>query len=784
MLPFSYIVDEKNFALIKKTELHGYADKAVPIITYENVGSLSAVSAKITEMSEKSLLLCLYNERCIDNESREKYIKELEERSVSTNKNIKLLENEARELARHKDAYSSFNYSAAFYPALKQSLTELNEKKKAILKRISEIPAELSAHNNTITESEKAARVLESRIADNIENVGLFDEYIKKYPDHLNDKRAKSDSEKAIRQNKARTAQIAEELTALENEIGAVSEKRRRTENDILEAQKKLSALDDTVTGKRLPLPVEQLEAEYRFMTDNVRSTREKLEREIEESVKSAKSCGAKLKRLAIPAEEYSDPSLIFSDELLDRAENAVTLNERHLSECDDKLKKRSDVKSRLGGVAETKKDDLEKAGYREPLEPARIKMEFDKRKSELLEKNKVLKKAAKEYDDIRENCALKSAALKDQFVDELYSGKYIPADVSEINADELKRSLDDKLKKKASLENALRSNYETVRQRYTPYGYEAIDAFINNMNFDEQNSFDGFFEVFDHIKECQKCLEEELELIKNDLEQVENKKTNFIRHALDRAQKIYSEVKNISNLSRIKIDGKPRKMLVIGVPENADSRCEENMRAYLEKFLADIRAANAAEPLSEQKLLRRIANVFSDRELLNIVIGTRQIGVSLYKVDITGNNGGIRTWEEVCVENSGAQKFVSAFAFIATLLEYTRGKRMEKMGAEKMSGRKAFILDNPFGATSSEKFLDVMQALSEKFDIQLICFSDLHQSSITNKFNVFYQLALKNSLYANRASLKISEVKINGDIHKNINLEHAFARIGQITLF
>jgi len=105
-------------------------------------------------------------------------------------------------------------------------------------------------------------------------------------------------------------------------------------------------------------------------------------------------------------------------------------------------------------------------------------------------------------------------------------------------------------------------------------------------------------------------------------------------------------------------------------------------------------------------------------------------------------------------------------------------------MSAEKMSAKKVFILDNPFGATSSEKFLDVMQTLSKKFDIQLICLSDLHQSSITNKFNVFYQLVLRNSLYANRASLKISDINVNGDIHKNIKLEHAVVQIGQITLF
>lgn len=784
MLPFSYIVDEKNLNLIRNTELHGYTDKAVPIITYENVGTTSAVSAKKAGISEKSLLLCLYNERCIDNESREKYIKELDERIASTKENIALLTKEESELLNHRTAYYSFNYERTFFAALEQSLSELNQKNERIQKRTSEIPAKIAARNSAISEAEEKARALDARITKNNKNAQRFEEYLEKHSICLNDKRALSNNEKAVAHNNARLESIADELTAAQNGIDETSAKLRLIASRLSETEKKLSALDDTVIGKRLPLPLEQLEQEYRSVTDNVKSTREKLEREIGDAQKEAESCGKKLKKLDIPFEEYSDSSLIFSDELLDHAEMAAKANNRRLSECEEKLAKCDKDKAKLSGKADSKKENIENAGYREPLERTQIKMRFDERKSELLEKNDALKKESAEYNRLREECALKAAVLKDHFVDKLYSRKYVPTDVSEINTDELKNTLNEQLAAKRALERTLKTNYETVRQRYADRGYEAIDAFINNMSLDERNSFDGFFEVFDHIKECQKCLEEELELIKNDLEQLENKKTNFIRHALEHAQKIYSEVKNISNLSKIKIDGKHRRMLVIGVPENADSQCEENMRAYLDKFLADIRTANAAEPLTRQKLLRKIENAFSDRELLNIVIGKRRIDVSLYKVDVTGNNGRVRTWEEVLVENSGAQKFVSAFAFVSTLMEYTRSKRMEKMGAEKMPGKKVFILDNPFSATSSDEYLNVMQALSEKFNIQLICLSDLHQSSITNKFNVFYQLVLRNSLYANRASLKISDVDVNGDIHKNIKLEHVVARIGQITLF
>lgn len=611
MLPFSYIVDERNLNLIKKTDFRGYTDKAVPIITYENIGFPSALSAKITEISKKSLLLCLYNERCIDSNSRETYIKELEKNVGSANKNIKRLKDEINELKNHKEAFFSFDYDRTFYVKLEQELSELYEKNEFIQKRTTEIPNELFAHNKTITEAEKNVHDLEGSAAKNIKDAERFGKYVDKYSSYLKEKQTLSDAKKTVAQNKARKEQIAEELNAEEKVLEETRENLRQIKSKLKGTEDKLSVLDDTIIGKRLPFPLEQIEQELRLVTDKVRSTRESLERDIKDAITHAEGFQRSLKKTGIPYEEYSDPSLVFSDELFDRAEKTVELCDRLLCECDEKLQKCLANKSNLGGAAGAKKETLKNKGYPEPLDPAQIKMGFDERKSELLEKSKALKKEGEKYNLLREDCKLKAAALNDQLVEELYSGKYIPADVSEVNTDELKKTLNDRLSKKTTLERALKDNYETVRQKYTAYNYEAINAFMGNMNFGDRNSFDGCFEVFDHIKECQKYLEEEFELIKNDLEQIENKKTNFIRHALEHAQKIHSEVKNISNLSKVKIDGKPRRMLVIGVPENVDSRCEENMREYLDKFLADIRTANSAEPLPRQKLLRKIENAF-----------------------------------------------------------------------------------------------------------------------------------------------------------------------------
>ena len=69
------------------------------------------------------------------------------------------------------------------------------------------------------------------------------------------------------------------------------------------------------------------------------------------------------------------------------------------------------------------------------------------------------------------------------------------------------------------------------------------------------------------------------------------------------------------------------------------------------------------------------------------------------------------------------------------------------------------------------------MVEIAKKFNTQMICLSDLSQSSITDKFSLIYQLALRNSKYTNQNFLIIENSKINGDIVVDTFLEQVFVR-------
>ena len=83
-------------------------------------------------------------------------------------------------------------------------------------------------------------------------------------------------------------------------------------------------------------------------------------------------------------------------------------------------------------------------------------------------------------------------------------------------------------------------------------------------------------------------------------------------------------------------------------------------------------------------------------------------------------------------------------------------------------------IMDNPFARTSSEHLLKAVIDIAKTFNIQLICLSDLSQSSITNRFSLIYQLSIRKRMYSDRELLKVGNVQINkGGLHENERLEH-----------
>ncbi|MCD7799721.1 MAG: hypothetical protein LUG94_00720, partial [Ruminococcus sp.] len=130
MLPFSYIVKEKDYQCIKKTVFSENVNKAVPIITFEDIQRNISHIPKIAELDEKSMFVCLYNKECIDEERKKLYLEKLNGEMKKIEKNIGELKSKLEELSLAKKDYLSFKYDSTFLPSKN---SELNETKNHII---------------------------------------------------------------------------------------------------------------------------------------------------------------------------------------------------------------------------------------------------------------------------------------------------------------------------------------------------------------------------------------------------------------------------------------------------------------------------------------------------------------------------------------------------------------------------------------------------------------------------------------------------------------------------
>ena len=76
------------------------------------------------------------------------------------------------------------------------------------------------------------------------------------------------------------------------------------------------------------------------------------------------------------------------------------------------------------------------------------------------------------------------------------------------------------------------------------------------------------------------------------------------------------------------------------------------------------------------------------------------------------------------------------------TIMAYIRSKNIVDSSYKKsFNSTKVLLMDNPFGTMSSPHLLKAVFRYADKFNTQLICFSDLQNNSIYDQFNLIYGL-------------------------------------------
>ena len=549
------------------------------------------------------------------------------------------------------------------------------------------------------------------------------------------------------------------------------------------EIKVKLTSLGEVNIGKMLQNSIEELEKMKDELTSKFTNDREIIEKRIAEASKKIE------KNKAILVQKYGDvlgkyEDVVYSEEAKDLAIDNKEKQSREVGYAKDEFNKANLERTKMFERKNNAMANLENIGKEEPCLRNFIKENYEERRA----KNKKLREEENEKIKLLE----KEIKIMNESQNSLMRVIERPEDrnVEIDDFDYKKVSIEEKVKEYRLLQDKNREEQNKINNFYNDIKNEnlgtntTIDSFLENINpYGQGKEFADYYFVYERLTESIKVMDALLSEIETSLKHIEDDIENIKYKALGQGKDIYIEMKKISDNANVKMPGKLRKtsLLEIELPKELDAFAKNRIDEYIDECIANLREECKKIESSEEKrklIDKKVRGWLSDRQLLNKVINSETIEVKLYKIDISEKNSGLRKWKDVIVENSGGEKFISCLILVIALIQYSRTKIFERAGSEKtLETTKIFIIDNPFGKMSSTHLLKGLTDILAKFNVQAICLSDLSQSSITNQFNVIYQMSLKTGKYTEKFYLTTDDVRVNGDVSKNYLLEQVWVR-------
>ncbi|MDR1558409.1 MAG: hypothetical protein LBS84_01695 [Clostridiales bacterium] len=783
MLPFSFLVGRADFTRAAALRTDDGIDRICPVFVLENAGADLAAGDQSAALTEFGQAMCFYYENSFRPDTKDAFGRALENDVERIKNSRDMWRTELESLQRDIDFLEAFPYGADSGPGIEQALIAMNTEQNRLIEQI-ETNRRESAESASLAD---ALRVdMETSVNETLlakRNMALFEEYLTENEKYI---RIVEQLERSGARRKALQRQISEIVA---DETGWNSEIRANgAERATLTLRRNITAgkqaeLNPPKNGKLLDWPVSRLEETYGEIKYQQTENERVIQIQLSECNRIKTNADKKLSRYRhIPAEtieaaEFDETRLEWLSE-----------NEKQMEQIlQEKRSEESKAKS-MYDRAEVNLDNcrkrLREEGWTEPLRTEIIKRDYKNRLAVIHLK----------LSEISENlAALNREHVKCQadinrilrIVDDP-SGDRAPEPENGWGSVDIDAS-SARLKQLRSANDALRhSAMEAARE--LEFGFTGkhagIDCLLSSLHVGRDDSYAEYTITLERLTlQCEQ-LEKNVQVLNSFLERLEDQQSNVVYHAHAHGKRLHAEIKKITELSRIKLspDRTKQQTLRIGVPEEPDAEAVERIRNHVDTCIAELRQKQNKNELTDKMLRQMIDTQMSDREILNQIIGQSSIDISLLKVDAIQANSRLRTWESVIKDNSGGELFVSCFILLSALMEYARLNMPIAAGAKK-SGAKVMLIDNPFGRTSSEHLLDALIQAAGQFGMQMICLSDLSQSSITGKFSLIYQLALRPALYSNKQYLKTNDV-IRGTLTQKNNLDYVSMKHEQISLF
>lgn len=801
MLPYCYIVTKTNIEKVEQV-LSTYVYRITPIICYEDINKDIGANSKFINISENIKLACLYNNKAFDVELKIAFENEITEEIEDLKNKIVADDKKIIELEEALKLVDEFKFESNYRQNLEEKIKSLkeeqdNEKRKKL---------ELKEENKTLIEQEKNILLeinnTQKTSDENEAKKKQFENYLNKNNQYMDYLKIEAETVRKLKEINTENEETIAKIKIASDRNIELNNSKNSKQNKMYEIKKKdMNILLENgnmeiITDKTL----EELEKIYQEITSKenqtIKNIQERIERLNSNKAGKEKSLNKKYSDLK---EEYEKCAYDENeeDEILEKIDS-YSKGQNYLN---DEFLKASNKVSALNANFESIQEQLQKIDKKEPLQAHLIKRNYEQRKknlnNQISETQNFIELIITQINKM-ETC--RNTLLRTIDAPQYREVSISQFDVETVNTSELMSNYEQKRKENDVSKSNLESLRSAISNKYKGEN-QVINNFLNNMNpyqnSQEDKKFADYYFVYERVTECLETMNKLISALKTTIANIEKDKENVKYHAFMQAKTIYSEMKKISDSSTMKIAGKLRKVpiLEIGIPKELDQYAEERINEYIEecinnlrekcknienaKKIGNIAIENTAVEDTRLLIEKEIDKDLSDRILLNKIINSETIGLKLYKIDISEAGSGLRSWEDVIVGNSGGEKMISCLILVLALMQYSREKVLEKYGdTEKLETSKILILDNPFGKMSSNHLLDGLMNILDRFNVQVICLSDISQSSITNHFKVIYQMSLKSGKYTEKSYLTVDNIIKSEDSTQNYLLENAYLKV------
>ena len=754
-LPYALIMTASEYAELKNLDDKLYSSFPVPVILRDDIekGEYKVAGGSV-ELDGVSFYV-RFNEKLMDEEMLSELLLTKENRIGEIEGKLEIRKTEITDYNNRLGVIRNQHFSRDIYEGTQKKIEEYKAKENELVGLISEIGGEKAGLSEELSGIDRELDLLEKKLELQKERGEALVELRACYESYVSGlkelERIKKDIAKLI--NEAEEAEEKQE--SLRDEYSKterrIDDLKRESENirKRLDIYRIYSDRSDTVElSDKDRKRIDNYEAEYRALTEEIGKDIENLEKDLE---KQAERCqGAKKeydKKRKKLEKEYDRTS-----EELEEALDAIRYDEDKESEAEQAEKKlrdkESDFKDSMSELKTSimlKGKDIENALAEMEKECAKtepvpdediVPRNYEEEIKQLIYDIGKLRELAEKFKEREQIYAAVLSGLAEYDHFENTEGFTYDGNIDYMSKEQLDREKGayirdlnasrDKLKDyKEQLEKCIRTVMEKEELRDDYYRKPLLSMLELSGRPDE---------VLRQIDTTIIAYDELMRKIEVDLKLIDKERASIVGELAEYIKSVHTELSKIDNNSTIKVRDRNLKMLDIRIPDWLSN--EELYNIRLREFFDELTLRGVEAFRKGENAAEYFGTKLNTKTLYDTIVGLANVQIKLYKIE--GQREYPILWSEVS-KNSGGEGFVSTFIILSCLLHYIR-KDDSDIFAERNES-KVMIMDNPFGITYSDHLLKPMWEMAKKNNTQLICLSGLSGDSIYSRFNNIYVL-------------------------------------------